>query len=42
MLRLNPNDSMGVRYRLINALLRLGRDREAGKLDWLTQVQQAL
>jgi len=45
MLRLNPGDSLGVRYRLINWLLQLGRDREVGKLlrvyqgdagaDWL-------
>ncbi len=45
MLRLNPGDSLGVRYRLINGLLQSGRDREAGKLlrvyqgdagaDWL-------
>jgi len=45
MLRLNPGDSLGVRYRLINGLLQLGRDREVGKLlrvyqgdagaDWL-------
>ena len=32
MLRLNPGDSLGVRYRLINGLLHLGRDRELGKL----------
>jgi tetratricopeptide (TPR) repeat protein len=32
MLRLNPNDNQGIRYSLIDALLELGRDREAGKL----------
>jgi len=32
MLRLNPGDGLGVRYRLITGLLQLGRDREAGKL----------
>jgi len=45
MLRLNPNDNLGVRYRVLNGLLLLGRDREAGRLlrvyredaaaDWL-------
>jgi tetratricopeptide (TPR) repeat protein len=32
MLRLNPNDNQGIRYILIDALLELGRDREASKL----------
>jgi len=32
MLRLNPNDNQGVRDLLINCLLALGRDQEAGQL----------
>jgi len=32
MLRLNPNDNQGVRDLLINCLLALGRDEEAGQL----------
>jgi tetratricopeptide (TPR) repeat protein len=32
VLRLNPNDNQGVRYILLNWLLRLGRDEEAGPL----------
>ena len=32
MLRLNPNDNQGVRYTLLNCLLELGRDTDAGRL----------
>jgi len=32
MLRLNPTDSLGVRYRLVAGLLAVGRDEVAGKL----------
>jgi tetratricopeptide (TPR) repeat protein len=32
MLRLNPNDNQGVRYIMLDCLLTLGRDEEAGKL----------
>jgi tetratricopeptide (TPR) repeat protein len=32
MLRLNPGDNQGIRFSLIDALLQLGRDDEAGKL----------
>lgn len=32
MLRLNPNDNQGIRYILLDCLLTLGRDKEAGKL----------
>jgi len=32
MLRLNPTDSLGVRYRLVTGLLVVGRDEVAGKL----------
>jgi len=32
MLRLNPGDNQGVRYTLLNCLLELGRDTDAGKL----------
>ncbi|MCI0546256.1 MAG: hypothetical protein L0027_03120 [Candidatus Rokubacteria bacterium] len=32
LLRLNPDDNQGVRYSLVAALLRLGRDAEAGLL----------
>jgi tetratricopeptide (TPR) repeat protein len=32
MLRLNPNDNQGIRYMLLDCLLTLGRDAEAGKL----------
>jgi hypothetical protein len=33
MLRLNPNDNQGVRYLLLNWLLRLGRDDDADRLQ---------
>lgn len=32
MLRLNPNDNQGIRYSLMDALLMLGRDKEAAAL----------
>ncbi|MEX2648923.1 MAG: hypothetical protein WD673_07920 [Alphaproteobacteria bacterium] len=32
MLRLNPGDNQGIRYLLLDALLELGRDGDAGKL----------
>ena len=32
MLRLNPGDNQGIRYTLLNCLLELGRDTDAGKL----------
>ena len=32
MLRLNPNDNQGIRYILLDCLLTLGRDDQAGKL----------
>ena len=32
MLRLNPGDNQGIRYLLLDALLELGRDGEAGRL----------
>jgi len=32
MLRLNPDDNQGIRYLLLDALLELGRDDEAGEL----------
>ena len=32
MLRLNPNDNQGIRYTLLNCLLELGRDSDAGGL----------
>ncbi len=32
MLRLNPNDNQGIRYSLLDALLQLGREKEAGEL----------
>lgn len=32
LLRLNPNDNQGIRYRLLNALMETGRDEEAIKL----------
>jgi tetratricopeptide (TPR) repeat protein len=32
MLRLNPDDNQGIRYLLLDALLELGRDADAGKL----------
>lgn len=32
MLRLNPGDNQGIRYTLLDALLELGRDGDAGKL----------
>lgn len=32
MLRLNPNDNQGVRYILLDCLLEMGRDEEAGEL----------
>jgi len=35
LLRLNPNDSQGIRYRLLRTLLELGRDEEAASLGEL-------